>query len=76
MFSKNVGTIDRIIRLFIGLFAIAISIFIGFNTIVSIIVLIAGIVILLTSVVSFCPIYTILRVDTIFAKEKEDWVIP
>ena len=72
MFSKNVGSIDRIIRLFIGLFAIAMSIFVGFNSVISIIALIVGIVVLLTSLISFCPIYTLLRVDTIFAKEKED----
>lgn len=72
MFSKNVGSIDRIIRLSVGLFAIAVSIFVGFNSVISIILLIVGIVILLTSVLSFCPIYTLLRVDTIFAKEKED----
>ena len=71
MLSKNVGNIDRIIRLFIGLFAITMSIIVGFSSIYSIIILIVGIVVLLTSVVSYCPIYSILRVDTIFAKEKE-----
>ncbi len=71
MISKNIGNIDRIIRLFVGIFAITISIFIGLSNIVSIIVLIVGIVVLLTSVVSYCPIYTILKFDTIFEKEKQ-----
>jgi len=71
MIKKNVGSIDRIIRLFVGLFAIVMSIIVGLNSIVSIIILVVGIVVLLTSIISYCPMYAILKVDTAFIKEKE-----
>lgn len=71
MFKKNIGNIDRIIRLIAGIVLVVVSIFLGLNTIISIIALIFGIILTLTALISFCPMYTILKIDTTFAKEKD-----
>ncbi len=71
MISKNVGSIDRTLRLILGIIALAYSIYYGIGSLISLIILILGIVLILTAVVSYCPIYTILKFDTIFQKEKQ-----
>lgn len=57
--TKNVGTIDRVIRIIIGLVLISL-VFIGPKTIWGLI----GIVPLLTALVGFCPLYPIVGIST------------
>lgn len=71
MFKKNIGNIDRIIRIIAGIALVVVSFVLGLNTILSIIALIFGIILTLTALISFCPMYTILKIDTTFAKEKD-----
>jgi len=59
--KKNVGTIDRILRVVVGLVLIALAVTdtqpIGvFGWI--------GVIPLLTAFVSFCPLYTLLHINT------------
>jgi len=66
--TANVGTIDRVLRLVVGLllvvapFATQIAVFQGqFATIVSVV---AGAVLVLTALVRVCPLYSLLGMRT------------
>jgi len=62
--KKNVGTIDRIIRIIAAL-AIGIALYVGALT--GTVAVVAGIVtalLLLTGAVSFCPLYAALKITT------------
>lgn len=57
--SANVGTLDRILRVILGLVLLSL-VFIGPKTYWGLI----GIIPLFTALVSFCPLYTILGIRT------------
>jgi hypothetical protein len=59
MFAKNVGSIDRILRIVVGLGLISL-VFVGPQTPWGWV----GIVPLLTAFISFCPLYTLIGVRT------------
>jgi hypothetical protein len=59
MLSKNVGLIDRILRIVVGLGLISL-VFVGPQTPWGWI----GVVPLLTAVISFCPLYTLIGIRT------------
>ena len=62
--KKNVGTIDRTIRI-IAAFAIGVALYAGALT--GTVAVVAGIVtalLLLTGAVSFCPLYAALKITT------------
>lgn len=59
MLSKNVGSIDRILRIVVGLGLISL-VFVGPQTPWGWV----GIVPLLTAVISFCPLYTLIGIRT------------
>jgi hypothetical protein len=59
MFAKNVGTIDRILRIVVGLGLISL-VFVGPQTPWGWV----GVVPLLTAFISFCPLYTLIGVRT------------
>ena len=62
--TKNMGGTDRIIRITVAIIAMALY-FTGIITgAVGIIALVIGGVFLLTSFVSFCPLYSILGLNT------------
>jgi hypothetical protein len=67
--KKNVGTLDKSIRLAGAAIAAALY----FTDIVSgtpgLIVLAAGVVLALTSIVGFCPLYTVLGLNTCPARK-------
>ena len=67
--KKNMGSADRIIRiLFAALFA-----YLYFGGIVTgtmgIVLLVLGVVFVLTSLVSFCPLYTLIGLNTCATKK-------
>ncbi|GEO38861.1 hypothetical protein GGE65_003869 [Skermanella aerolata] len=59
MLSKNVGSIDRILRIVVGLGLISL-VFVGPQTPWGWI----GVVPLLTAAISFCPLYTLIGIRT------------
>jgi hypothetical protein len=59
MFAKNVGSIDRILRIVVGLGLISL-VFVGPQTPWGWI----GVVPLLTAAISFCPLYTLIGIRT------------
>ena len=59
MFAKNVGSIDRVLRIIVGLALIS-MVFVGPQTPWGWV----GVVPLLTAFISFCPLYTLIGVRT------------
>lgn len=66
--TKNVGTVDRIIRLIIGVVLILAPFVSGMamfeNAVVTVIAIIVGLVMLVTSAMNFCPLYQITGLRT------------
>ena len=68
--KKNMGTLDRLIRLFV---ALAIVVLLVTKTLTGTLALILGIlavVFLLTSAIAFCPLYVPFKISTCGKKEK------
>ncbi len=62
--KKNMGSVDKIIRVLIAI-VIAVLYWQGIiGGTLAIILLVLGIVFLLTSLINFCPLYTIFGVNT------------
>jgi uncharacterized membrane protein HdeD (DUF308 family) len=62
--KKNMGNADRIVRILVAVL-FATLYFSGFVTgVLGIVLLAFGVVFLLTSVVSFCPLYTLAGINT------------
>jgi len=68
--KKNMGNTDRIIRLIVAA-AFAVLYFTGTVTgTLGIVLLVLGGVFVLTSVISFCPLYTLVGINTCAAKKN------
>lgn len=68
--KKNMGTADRVIRI---LLAVLFAVLYFTNTVTGvfgIVLLVLGGVFVLTSLISFCPLYTLLGLNTCPAKKK------
>jgi len=62
--KKNVGITDKWIRILIAVVILALY---GFDVItdtIAMVLLIVGVVLLLTSLISFCPLYAIFGINT------------
>lgn len=62
--KKNMGTIDRVIRTVLALAVIALYFAGQISGAVAIVVGVLALVFLLTSLVSWCPVYTLLGLST------------
>ena len=63
--TKNAGTIDRIIRIVVAaLFVYLAFAVVGATSVWGIILLILAVVFLFTSLSGFCPLYTLIGVNT------------
>jgi len=61
----NMGSIDRIVRTFVVTpIAIIVAIVVGVGSVAGIVLLALAAVMLATSVVGFCPLYTLVGLDT------------
>ncbi len=63
MFAQNVGNIDRIIRIVLGLALIAIGFF-ALAGVAGTIVGVIGFIPLLTGLVGWCPLYSLFKFST------------
>ncbi len=60
MFTKNVGSLDRVLRILIGL-ALVSLVFIGPKTPLGY----AGIILIVTAFINFCPLYSIFKISSL-----------
>ncbi|MCG9911106.1 MAG: DUF2892 domain-containing protein [Flavobacteriales bacterium] len=67
--KKNMGTIDRIARILVALVAIILFFTDTVTGTLGYVLLAVSGVFLLTSVISFCPLYTLLGINTCPVKE-------
>ena len=69
--KKNMGSVDRVVRILIAI-AVAVLFFTGvISGVLGIVLLVLAAVFVLTSFVSFCPIYAIFGMKTCAIKEKK-----
>lgn len=68
--QRNLGYTDRYIRIVIGAILIVFYAAGLMAGTISIVLLIAGIIIMGTSMIGFCPIYAILKIDTCSLNRK------
>lgn len=67
----NMGKADRTIRVIIGLILLVLGIFVAKTTFLTVILIVLGLVMLLTSAVGLCPAYLPFHIDTGKSKEKQ-----
>lgn len=67
--QKNVGSIDRAIRALVGIALLAVYLLGGIQGALGIVVLVAGIVMLGTAAVGWCPPYSLLGINTCGVKQ-------
>lgn len=66
--KKNMGTIDRIIRLALAVVIIVLYLTGKVPGVVGIILIVIALIFTITSIIGFCPLYTLLKIST--CKEK------
>lgn len=65
MFTRNVGGVDKAIRLIAGAALIGWSMLVsGFANTTSVVVAVVGAVLVVTALVNFCPLFKILGIST------------
>lgn len=61
---RNEGNADRILRLVVAAAALVVSFIVGVSSVLGIILIVVAAVMVLTSLVGFCPLYRIVGVST------------
>ena len=67
--KKNMGTIDRVIRTLLAIVVLILYLTDVISGVVAIILVIIAVIFLLTSLVSFCPLYSLLKFSTMKKEE-------
>lgn len=62
--TANVGSVDRIIRIILGLIFILLPFFSGWGALGTIISVVVGGVLVVTALMRFCPLYRLIGVRT------------
>ena len=68
--KRTVGVIDQVIRVIVGIAAVIAALVIGVSTAWGIVLLVVALILLLTGLSGYCPIYSALKIDTL-AKSKK-----
>ncbi|TAN30374.1 MAG: DUF2892 domain-containing protein [Actinomycetota bacterium] len=68
--KKTVGTIDRVIRVVVAIAAVIAAFSAGASTAWGIVLLIAALILLVTGLSGYCPIYSALNIDTLSSANK------
>lgn len=62
--ATNEGTVDRIIRVVLGIAALAGAFAVGLGGVGGVLLLVVGGVLALTGAIGFCPLYRVLGIST------------
>lgn len=68
--KRRVGIIDQAIRVIVGIVAVIVALVIGASTAWGIVLLVVALILLLTGLSGYCPIYSALKIDTLAKSEK------
>jgi hypothetical protein len=63
--KKNMGTLDKIIRILLAIVVIVLYLNGSITGVAAIILGIVAFVFIVTSLIGFCPLYTVLKISTI-----------
>ena len=69
--EKTVGTTDKVIRIIIGIILLLIAIAFPVGTAWTIILVILGLIALITGISGFCPLYSLLGINTCKTKTAD-----
>lgn len=61
---SNVGNLDRIVRALVGLVLTLVPFIAGWPIVAVVISVVAGVVLMATAAIGFCPIYAVLRLSS------------
>lgn len=61
---RNVGTVDRIVRLVVAAVAVVVALAVGAGSVGGVVLLIVGAIMLLTALVGTCPLYRLVGINT------------
>jgi Flp pilus assembly protein TadB len=62
--NKNMGNLDRGLRLLAAALAVVVAVVVGAGSIAGIVLFVIAAMLLATSAVAFCPLYRLLHLDT------------
>jgi hypothetical protein len=62
--NANVGSTDKVIRLVLALVAVVVAFATGVTSALGIVLLVLGVVLAVTALTGFCPIYRVLGLST------------
>ncbi len=69
--KKNVGTVDKILRVLVGVVLLLLIAFKALNGVAAIILGIIAVILILTSIAGFCPLYAACRLSTSKQESKK-----
>lgn len=69
--KKNMGSVDRILRTLVAVILVILVLTGGIKGILAYVLVAVAIVFLATSLLSFCPLYGLLRINTLGRKKSE-----
>lgn len=69
--KANIGSLDKLIRLGLSIVLIALFYMDVFSQTIGFIALIVALLLTVTSLINFCPLYPIFKIDTTKKKEKK-----
>ncbi len=62
--TKNEGTIDRVVRGFVAIVALILAFVVGISSVAGVLLALVGVVMAVTAVVGFCPLYRLLGLSS------------
>jgi hypothetical protein len=68
--SRNESTIDRIIRATAAVLAVVVAVVVGAGSVAGVLLLVVAAILLVTSLMGFCPLYRVLGLSTHHAATK------
>ena len=68
--QKNEGTVDRVIRVILGIILIGLGVYFqsSWGMVAMIVLIVLGLVALITGIIGFCSLYKLLKISTIKKK--------
>ena len=69
--KANIGSLDKLIRLGLAIVLIALFYMEVFSQTIGFLALIVALLLTVTSLINFCPMYPIFKIDTTKKKEKK-----
>jgi len=62
--TKNESSMDRIVRLVVGVVAVVLAFMVGAGSVGGVILLVVAAIMLVTAAVGFCPLYRVFGIST------------